>query len=259
MMTGITTWPHSPIPEPLVTRATHVDFMGGDSEWIGQHGYPSTEKLPPDFIYHELLTLDPDNPSDIVKMLRYGTTYPGVLDSLSVHLRNPIGERPRSEWLHRTEVEAIVICLQVMVRHWIAHVEGSSVGRPWIDARLLSGANVDDTAWRWWHSIINNGLKTHPPHVRLNWTLTDPGASTVEVGYTEHGIYSAVCIQLFNEVASGVIGQRCANEPCGRYFTRQRGRAQAGQNRMTGVLYCSANCAQAQYQRELRRRRRAVK
>jgi hypothetical protein len=41
--------------------------------------------------------------------------------------------------------------------------------------------------------------------------------------------------------------------PCGKTFVRQRGRAEFGQHRTSGILYC----ARAQPQRQLRRRRKA--
>jgi hypothetical protein len=53
-------------------------------------------------------------------------------------------------------------------------------------------------------------------------------------------ILTSLCLQLLEFVAEGVPARRCANATCGRYFTRQRGRARFGQSRSSGVLYCSA-------------------
>ncbi len=46
----------------------------------------------------------------------------------------------------------------------------------------------------------------------------------------------------------------CRNETCGRRFLRQRGTAQKGQFRTSGVEYCSYRCANTQGQRDRRRR-----
>jgi hypothetical protein len=70
-------------------------------------------------------------------------------------------------------------------------------------------------------------------------------------------VYSVSFLQLYNHLVEKAELRQCANEPCRRTFVRQRGRAEFGQHRTSGILYCSRDCARAQAQRQLRRRRRA--
>jgi hypothetical protein len=64
-------------------------------------------------------------------------------------------------------------------------------------------------------------------------------------------------LELFNHAAASEVYRLCANETCRRVFVRQYGRAAAGQTRREGIMYCSYHCAQAQAQRNYRRRRTA--
>jgi hypothetical protein len=72
-------------------------------------------------------------------------------------------------------------------------------------------------------------------------------------------LYSAAMLQLVNDLAANETVRTCANETCHRRFVRQLGRSEYGGHRRSGTLYCSSNCARAQYQREKRRRDRAVR
>ena len=74
-------------------------------------------------------------------------------------------------------------------------------------------------------------------------------------GYWGASMYGTLCLQLHNDITERARYAQCANEPCGRWFSRQRGGAPAGQYRRRGVRYCSKTCAKAQSERERRERR----
>lgn len=100
--------------------------------------------------------------------------------------------------------------------------------------------------------VLNGFLRPFQMHVVL-----EPGGQ--DVGTEHPTLASLVALQLANEIARRASYTRCANERCGRLFSRQRGRAKAGQYRTVGVEYCSRDCALAQSQRDLRRRKRAAR
>lgn len=71
-------------------------------------------------------------------------------------------------------------------------------------------------------------------------------------------IVTAMCLQLIAFIDRDMPVRRCANDNCRSLFALQRGRAEFGQYRTRGVKYCSDSCAQAQAQRNYRRRRQAA-
>jgi hypothetical protein len=67
-------------------------------------------------------------------------------------------------------------------------------------------------------------------------------------------LFQVLCLALANDIADDADFKHCASETCGRVFLRHRGRAEQGKYHMSGVKYCSVECARAQKQREYRRR-----
>jgi hypothetical protein len=81
-----------------------------------------------------------------------------------------------------------------------------------------------------------------------------PGSGDLRQGVD---LFPICSLELYNHMVEHAEYRICANENCGRLFVRQTGRSEYGQNRRSGVLYCSASCARAQAQRAYRRRRAA--
>jgi hypothetical protein len=70
-------------------------------------------------------------------------------------------------------------------------------------------------------------------------------------------LYAICALELFNHIIENAEYHTCGNDRCNRTFVHQQGRAEKGQRRSRGVIYCSPSCARATAQREYRRRRRA--
>ena len=104
--------------------------------------------------------------------------------------------------------------------------------------------------------IVNLGLREFPMTIQVAGVDADRFAHIWREGPTLFGL---LCLQIADHIASGATLRQCKNESCGQWFSRQSGRAEYGQHRMTGVLYCSASCARTQGSREWRRRKRAEK
>ncbi len=72
-------------------------------------------------------------------------------------------------------------------------------------------------------------------------------------------LYAILALELFNHILDNAEYHTCANDRCRRTFVHQQGRAEKGQKRSLGVMYCTPACARATAQRKYRRRKRTEK
>jgi hypothetical protein len=251
-----------------------------DGDWIlwpiQGHRHPLVH-LPPDFYLRELMTAAPDDLEAAAHLMRsYGLLF--AFDQADLNL-GFVGEypdipeeRPKGFdcGFHRTDVWLHLKTAQSAIQTWIALQEPGA-----LDALVES--ELTDEAFRTF-LIYNSGLpperktrdffKNLEPAVRiltlretLNAALSSISVGIMHDPFDERGrylsVYSAAFLQLYNHMAEEATLRRCANEPCQQPFVRQRGRSHFDQHRTEGVKYCSRECARAQAQRELRRRRRS--
>lgn len=270
-------WPGSPIDEPPVWRCAAVlenDWL----IWVGPVDHHA--QLPLELAIRELLSLDLGDRDAVIGFVNehgmIGIPHQEVLLDGGVSVRDlrrddasrerdrelrrevsaRVGNRPVN---HYADVWRFLFDAQRLARTWIAFMDGDYVWPVWFtdDGVKRTGkdrtewiAELESGAWREFVWILNRGLKGFAARAELVW-------DDVVLGEPDAGLFSALCVQVYNLMVAGHEEVRtCANESCGYRFVLQRGGAAHGQYRTSGVIYCTNKCAKTQGQRELRRRKK---
>lgn len=232
---------------------------------------PTYVELPGELVLRGLLELDIDDPNAVCAFVsahgcietpfqfpRPGFTYP-IFDPLPT----------------LADVRAFLLLARTLALHWIAHKEGRDLVEPWrMIADLLADDRTNplltaegdpwaavedapedpDDAWIVFVTLLNEGLRAY--QARAEYTPGEFLDAPTTIGGPHPDLYSGLCLQLLNVVTEDLPVLRCANGNCERVFLRQEGRAEKGQHRTAGVMYCSRQCARAQANRNYRRRQR---
>jgi hypothetical protein len=116
---------------------------------------------------------------------------------------------------------------------WQAEIEW------WEFEGFASPPETPEEAARFLTFYLSDGLASFHPRVGMPGDEQHPYR-------TLFPFYPICCLELYNHIVEHAVYKTCANEPCGRLFVRQEGRAEHGQHRTRGVKYCSSECARAQ-------------
>ncbi len=156
-------------------------------------------------------------------------------------------------------------CLRDLLTAWrVASGELEHAAAEWISPVWSAPATrerLNSSPWepggpqRLLAGYLTDGLRWFAPQVFANpYDDDDYDEAVRPFDNSDPPLYDICCLELFNHISERVPYRRCQNEPCGRLFVRQSGRALHGQHRSRGVIYCSSSCARAQAQRAHRRR-----
>ena len=202
---------------------------------------------------------------------RYGRFCAFGLDDLEFDVREDIDDttpvdppyEPHIVGHHRDHIRVHVEQAQRVITAWIAsQSEGGlyELVEPYatLDDQLQQiesdNPGLFETIADLRHYLIDDRLSELQD--TLNAALSSFSIGIGDLTTRQPTVYSVSFLQMYNHMVESATLRRCANEPCSKSFVRQRGRAKYGQFKTQGIQYCSRECARAQAQRELRRRRR---
>lgn len=269
-----TVWPGNIIAPPRLRPIADAEVRGDWIRWrvLDRRQVPRVQ-LPADFYLRELMNLSPVDLEGAAELVRtYGLLFDFDLVDLDSDTResatdvllDPPEDPGMAGGHHRKDVEVHLGTAQEAIATWIASQQDGSLDdlvEPEVTEQLLDQLRSDGlrelTTLQELRQLLIS-VRLDQLETTINAALSAFSIGIGDLETRQPTIYSVSFLQLYNHMVEHATLRRCANEPCGQYFVRQRGRAQYGQFRTTGVKYCSRVCARSQAQRQLRRRRRAA-
>ena len=267
-----TVWPGTPIATPTLITVRGAEVVDDWILWPPQDPRSARKaELPADFYLRELMDLEIADLEAVADLIgRYGFFCAFQLedlaeaDKLNIEAipQDPPGGNGIGNGYHRDNVSLHIQVAQRVIEIWVASQAEDGL------EEMVEEYVTDDAV-----AHIRDDLPEHETlkdvqdlYIQdllddLEGTLNAAlGKFSVGIGGLDSRmptIYSVSFLQMWNHITEHASLRRCANEPCSNTFVRQRGRSEYGQHKTTGVKYCSRECARAQAQRELRRRRRS--
>ena len=274
-------WPEE-LPDELYLRGLRDLDLGDEvalAEFVYQHGWfckPDWRSLPVRFTHVGGLVekLRPDVQWGLPESFTHDREQLGALHPYLAGIDALIGgiaawrsQKPTILWqstrAHRGFMHVGELCvhaefLRNAARAWDALSGGGPLdelpsrweGMFGLPQLLKQGWELEAAAQVFLQETLNGALADFHVRLRVGTPEDEPDAPEVT-------LYEAMALQLFNDVAERVPYQHCAR--CGRPFLRQQGRAEYGQHRRIGTIYCSHECNNAAKQKRHRDRERAKK
>ncbi|MFI0453695.1 hypothetical protein [Actinomadura sp. 6N118] len=273
-----TLWPGSAVPTPPLAPFKEVWVEGDWVLWpVGaSYNQPLTE-LPDDFYLRELVETPHDDLEAAADLFRrYGRLFSLDHDDLDLRHNEELIEKvaafPRSPadadsrkpgGVHRDQINLYLDLAHASVETLLATQRPGGLEElvepdATEENRAALHAQAPDlvpTLESYRELLIQ--LRLDDLEETMRAALSDFSIGFGDLADRRPTVYSVSFLQMYNHLAEGAHIRRCSNETCRQHFVRQRGRAEYGQYRTSGVKYCSRECARAQAQRELRRRRKA--